>query len=322
MLLTVIVPVYNVETYLDRCVLSITQQTYKKLEIILVDDGSTDQSPQMCDDWFWKDSRIKVIHKKNGGLSSARNVGLNAASGEVLSFIDSDDFIELDMYQTMMDAMKESGKDIASCGRIVDLWGKREKIEFALSQPRIYTRKEAIKEVLCLRELDVSACDKLYKKTLFFDIRYPEGKISEDAAIIFQLLNKSNGLVHVGENFYHYIFRRSSISKAAYSHVKYDAYENCLHIIEFFQQHYPDMESYVKLYNTMTCANLLESMYLDPKSIVTYKADFDEYNVMFRAGFAVAMRQTGLSKKLKVRLIFIRLGRIAWFIKLKKFLGR
>ena len=101
-LISVIVPIYNVEKYLDRCVDSIINQTYKNLEIILVDDGSPDNCPQMCDDYAKKDSRIKVVHKENGGLSDARNVGMEVATGEYVSFIDSDDYISLDCYETVL----------------------------------------------------------------------------------------------------------------------------------------------------------------------------------------------------------------------------
>ena len=112
MLLSVIIPVYNVEKYLDKCVQSVVDQTYSDLEIILVDDGSTDSSGMLCDNWKEKDRRISVIHKNNGGLSSARNTGIAAAKGDFISFIDSDDFIESEMYETMIYAQLRSGKDI------------------------------------------------------------------------------------------------------------------------------------------------------------------------------------------------------------------
>lgn len=322
MLLSVIVPVYNVEPYLDKCVQSIVQQTYRELEIILVDDGSTDNSPQMCDDWALKDGRIKVIHKENGGLSSARNAGIDIAQGEVLSFVDSDDFIEPEMYETMVTALQDSGKDIACCGRIVDLFGEREKVEFSIPKPRMYTREEAMKEVLCLRDIDVAAWDKIYKKKLFKDIRYPIGKISEDAAIIFQLLEKTNGVIHVGRNFYHYIYRMNSISKATYSHKKYDNYENCIQIKHFFEQNHSDLLTYVHVYNAQKCAGLLQIMYLSPGTIEEYKTDFEAYKAMFEEGFPYLIKQKGLPVKLKIRLIFIRIGKVEWFIRIKKLLGR
>ena len=114
-LISVIVPIYNVEEYLNRCVESIVNQTYQKLEIILVDDGSPDNCPRMCDDWAKKDSRIKVIHKENGGLSDARNAGMKITTGEYISFIDSDDYIETCMIEILYEAIKKYDCDIASC---------------------------------------------------------------------------------------------------------------------------------------------------------------------------------------------------------------
>ena len=114
-LISVIVPIYNVEKYLDRCVGSIINQTYKNLEIILVDDGSPDNCPQMCDDYAKKDSRIKVVHKENGGLSDARNAGMKVATGEYVSFIDSDDYISLDFYETLLETIVDNDSDIVEC---------------------------------------------------------------------------------------------------------------------------------------------------------------------------------------------------------------
>ena len=114
-LISVIVPIYNVEKYLERCVESIINQTYKNLEIILVDDGSPDNCPQMCDDYAKKDSRIKVVHKKNGGLSDARNAGMKVATGEYVSFIDSDDYISLDFYETLLETIVDNDSDIVEC---------------------------------------------------------------------------------------------------------------------------------------------------------------------------------------------------------------
>ena len=114
-LISVIVPIYNVEKYLDRCVESIINQTYKNLEIILVDDGSPDNCTQMCDDYAKKDSRIRVVHKENGGLSDARNAGMEVATGEYVSFIDSDDYISLDFYETLFQTMIDNDSDIVEC---------------------------------------------------------------------------------------------------------------------------------------------------------------------------------------------------------------
>ena len=316
MLLSVIVPVYNVEPYLNRCVQSIVRQTYKDLEIILVDDGSTDRSPEMCDLWAGQDARIKVIHKKNGGLSSARNAGIDIAQGEVLSFIDSDDFIEPDMYQTMIFAMVESGKDIVCCGRIVDLWGEREKRDFSRSSPKIYSKEDAMKEVLCLRDIDTSAWDKVYKKSLFAELRYPVGKISEDAAIILQILNESNGIFHVGKSFYHYVFRENSISKKTFTQNKHDVYINCVNMASFISKNHPELMMYVKIYSAQVCTGLLECMYIS-NAINQYKELFDAYRKMLKSGIWILIKQKALPIKLKVRcfLIFVKKIKLYWALK-------
>ena len=318
MKLSVIVPVYNVENYLNKCITSIVEQTYKALEIILVDDGSTDTSGQLCDEWKKKDTRVKVIHKSNGGLSSARNAGILQAKGEYISFIDSVVFIVLDMYATMVEALDRTGKDIASCGRVVDLWGEREKKEFLLDRERIFDQKEAVEEVLLLRHIDVSACDKIYKRKLFDNIMYPEGKISEDAAIIFEILTASNGVVHVGKAFYHYIYRKNSISKSQYTHKYYDAYVNCKNTCDYIIQHYPNLDKKCKIYCAQVCGSLLQSMGLNRAIEKKYRSDYIEYKKMFDEGFWQLLMTKDISRKLKIKMLFVYLNLYNVFLKLKK----
>lgn len=322
MLVTVIVPIYNVEKYIDKCIQSIVGQIYTEMEIILVDDGSSDSCPQKCDNWAKRDSRIRVIHKENGGLSSARNAGLEIASGDIISFIDSDDFIEPDMYHVMVTAMADSGKDIACCGRIVDLWGVREKKEYCIATTKAMSKEEAMKEVLCLNNMDVSACDKIYKKFLFDEIRYPEGKISEDAAVILQIIEKANGVIHVGKPFYHYIFRENSISKEPYTHRKYDIYENCVNILSFVEEFHPALTKYAKIYCSQICGNLLEGMYKFRKLIDQYRDDFKTYKKMFSSGFFVLLKQKSITLKTKLRLFFVWLGIPECFWAIKKICKR
>ena len=165
---SVIVPIYNVEKYLRKCVSSILEQSYKNIEIILVDDGSTDMSGKICDELSKEHDNVIVIHKQNGGLSSARNAGIEASNGDYLSFIDSDDYIEKTMYEEMVNAIENSKKDIASCGRIVDVYGSHENKEFCLDNVAVYSREESMREVLHFSSVDVSACDKLYKRPVSY----------------------------------------------------------------------------------------------------------------------------------------------------------
>ena len=152
-MISVIVPVYNVERYLRRCVDSILAQTCRDLEIILVDDGSTDGCPSICDGYAAADSRVKVIHKANGGLSDARNAGLEIASGEWVGFVDSDDFIMPEMYETLLRACVEHGVSIAMCGRrLVDEADTTLRYEYCFSEPVMLSAEEALRSLLIFRE--------------------------------------------------------------------------------------------------------------------------------------------------------------------------
>ncbi|MDE6851318.1 MAG: glycosyltransferase [Lachnospiraceae bacterium] len=214
-LISVIVPVYNVKNYLHRCIDSIINQTYSNLEIILIDDGSTDDSGQICDSYQDIDKRIRVFHKKNGGASSARNLGLDKARGEFIGFVDSDDYIRKDMYESLYSGMKDD-VDIVCCGIVLlfpakmrrksELYGKAEETV-------CYSRQEALKELLLVRGLDFSPCNKLYRRELFQGIRFPAGKTCEDYPVIYELMKKSRNIVSNGKVRYHYCYREDSISK-------------------------------------------------------------------------------------------------------------
>lgn len=316
--ISVIVPVYNVEKYLEKCVNSIISQTYPNIELVLVDDGSTDNSGKICDDLKKNDQRIKVVHKENGGLSSARNAGINESTGAYYGFIDSDDFIDKEMFSTLYEAIKRTGKDIASCGRYVDVFGQYCVEEFVLGKERVFSREEAIAEVLLLEKVDVSACDKLYKNTLFETVRYPEGQISEDAAVIFDLLDKSNGVVHVGKPFYHYVFRKNSITKSSYSARKHDVITNIKSIDSFISQKHPSLMTESRIYACICSAALIMDMKKDNSSIKKYPEHYKDYNYYFNRGFFEAVKCSEIKKKMKVRLIAIKTHTLPFFYLLKK----
>ncbi len=322
MLLSVIVPVYNVEGYLDRCVQSIIDQTYTEMEIILVNDGSTDRSGGLCEKWKQKDERITVICKKNGGLSSARNSGIDVAKGGLLTFVDSDDFIGPDMYGTMIEALIRTKKDVACCGRIIDIWGKYEKKEFISEEEKIYDKEEAIREVLLLDKIDVSVCDKIFRRDLFENIRFPEGRISEDAAIIFGLFDRSNGVVHVGKAFYHYVYRKDSISKISYDHKKYDMYTNCINTEIFIRDSHPCLSKECKIYCCRMTLDLLQDMYREKNSIKRYRSDHIKYRKTFQKGLIFLLSSTDLKWKVKVKGVIMFVHCFGLFLFLKKNLER
>lgn len=210
-IISVIVPVYNVEKYLNRCVDSILRQTLSDIEIILVDDGSTDQSGNICDTYAEKDSRIQVIHKENGGLSSARNCGIEKAQSPYIGFIDSDDYIAEDMYEVLFNEIVCEEADIVMCG-LYDCYEGKQPIVNEKKEKLVLNSKEAIKMVMEAKKTTVSAVNKLYKREIFETIRYAEGKIAEDAFAIVEVLMKANKIVYTSEQKYYYIHRKHSIT--------------------------------------------------------------------------------------------------------------
>lgn len=213
--ISIIVPVYNVEKYLKKCVDSILAQTFKDFELILVDDGSPDNSGAMCDQYAKEDARVKVIHKENGGLSSARNAGIEAAKGDYLGFIDSDDFIATDMYELLYTNSIKEDADVSICGIFDVFQGKEPKVLPA--KYIVADKKEAMKLVLEAQLISVHAVNKLYKADIFQSIRYPEGMITEDAAVILAILDQTKKVVIDTAQKYYYYHRDNSISSNRFS---------------------------------------------------------------------------------------------------------
>ena len=218
--ISIIVPVYNVEKYLENCIESILNQTFKDFELILVDDGSTDNSGKICDIYEKKDYRIKVIHKNNGGLSSARNIGLDIASGKYIGFVDGDDNIHPKMYEILYNLIKKYKSDISCCNykKIYDVF-KDEYENVSLLEVIEMSNIEAIKN-LYDKEIGVKlviACNKLYRKNLFDNIRYKVGRVHEDEFMAHRILYNSKKITYVDNELYYYLQREGSImSKKSY----------------------------------------------------------------------------------------------------------
>lgn len=210
-LISVIIPVYNVENYLKRCIDSIITQTYKNIEIIIVNDGSTDGCQQICEEYQRNDTRIKLINKENGGLSDARNKGLKYATGKYIGFVDSDDFIENDMYETLYTNLVKTDADISICNYL-KIKESSEKINKSSinAKTKEYTKEKAL-ELLIEDKIESYAWNKLYKKELFEDIQFPKNKKMEDLAIMYKIFDKTDKIVYTEEIEYYYIQREDSI---------------------------------------------------------------------------------------------------------------
>ena len=208
-MISVIVPVYKVEDCLEDCLNSIISQTYRSLEILLIDNGSPDRCGEICDRYAATDSRIRVFHTENTGLASARNFGIEKASGDYLGFVDSDDRIEPDMYERLLEAIEKAGADIAVCGRVMEYPDKTEII----SPPAgVMTGEEAVKALALLR-IRNPAWDKLWKRECFEDIRFPDGRVYEDIATTYRVFLRTGTVVCLPDALYHYRIRESGISR-------------------------------------------------------------------------------------------------------------
>jgi len=215
--ISVIVPVYKVEKYLHRCVESIQKQTHKNLEIILIDDGSPDNCGDMCDELSKIDSRIKVVHKKNGGLASARNAGYDVATGDYISCIDSDDWIEPTMYEDMLRAMLKNDADISRCGYISE-YGYKSEVILPNNIEEVVSQEEYLAQTVRGGAFNGVVWNKIFKKSVLGELRHDETiKYAEDIPLIYEISKRVNKCVYVKKAFYHYIKNNSgSINATAY----------------------------------------------------------------------------------------------------------
>lgn len=218
--ISIIVPVYNVEKYLNKCLDSILAQTFEDYELLLIDDGSSDKSGNICDEYEKKDKRVKVFHKENGGLSSARNAGIDAACGEYIGFIDSDDYIDNDMFEQLYNDVTKNDADVAVCG-IYNCYRNVVRLECSRNIYKIVDNEEALRLVLESKIVSVHACNKLFKKECFVEDRFPVGMTSEDAYTIPELLSKCQKIVINTTAKYYYVHRSNSITSFCFSESDY-----------------------------------------------------------------------------------------------------
>lgn len=241
-LISIIVPIYKVEKYLNGCIESILNQTYKNLEIILVDDGSPDRCAEICDEWALKDKRIHVIHKSNGGLSDARNVGLSFANGKYIAFIDSDDTVSIHFIEILYKILYETNSDIVQCDYkkmdsqyIIDesFDVKHEVIQF--------NRHDALMALINERPLNQVVWNKLYKRELFENIKFDIGKLNEDDYFTYRIFSKCERVSYVNIKLYYYLVRKTSIMGNDYSLKRLDGLYARIQCYEYLKNIYLDI---------------------------------------------------------------------------------
>lgn len=257
-LITVVVPIYNVEKYLKKCIESILKQTYTNMEIILVNDGSTDSCGEICDEFAKIDKRIKVLHKENGGLSDARNAGLNIAQGKYITFIDSDDFITNNAVELLYKNLIKYQKDI-SVG-VINTFTDENNIRTNENEETIlvYDKKESMQQLLYNTVCTSSTAGKLFVTKLFENIKFPYGKKYEDLATVYKLVFESNGVVISNQIVYNYfIARQGSIMNEKFKPTRMDALYFTEEILEFIKVKFPDLEDAAIARLIIECRDIL-----------------------------------------------------------------
>lgn len=240
-LISVIVPVYNIEKCVGKCIESILDQTYQDLEIILVDDGSTDKSGQICDEYAGKDDRISVIHKQNEGLSDARNSGLEICKGKYIGFVDGDDWLKADMYEFLHQTLVSHNADVAVCGHFLEDDGGVYASECADGGLKIYNCCEAVCAVVKDEEIHSFAWDKLYRKELFDGIKYPSGRYVQDIFTTYRVFMKANKVVCNNQPKYYYYQRKDSIQRTRGSKLNWDQFCAYKESAEMLKKEYPEL---------------------------------------------------------------------------------
>lgn len=252
-LISVIVPVYKVEKYLDCCVQSIVDQTYTNLEIILVDDGSPDNCPAMCDAWAMRDNRIRVIHKKNGGLSDARNAGMAVATGVYIAFVDSDDWVDSRYISAMYQSIGDTDAGIAACDIRFVTEGEAVPPTSEWDGYRVCAPEEAIADILVGQGFRAVACNKLYHRRYLAGEKYPVGKHHEDEFFTYRILAKAEKLVFVKLPLYNYLQRSGSIMHTI-TMKRLDALDAYLERLAFLKPRFPELYRRDKITFCVSCA--------------------------------------------------------------------
>ena len=247
-LVSIIVPVYNVANYIGECLDSLLNQTYRNIEIILINDGSSDESEKICKEYLVNDPRIKYVYQDNAGLSMARNRGIDLATGEYLTFVDSDDYIKDYMIEVMIKAIANTGAEIA-LAKMTEF----EKLFFddtVIPNPVEMNSEKVLKAIFKEKHITTSASAKIYKKELWKDVKYPQDKIFEDYYTIYKLIDKASKCVFVNNYVYYYRPNPSGIMKTKFDKRKLQYFDATEEIIDYMKNNHPIL---IKDVNNRTC---------------------------------------------------------------------
>ncbi|SHE83266.1 glycosyltransferase family 2 protein [Alkalibacter saccharofermentans] len=304
--LSIIVPVYNVEDYLTQCIESVLNQKYQDFELILVNDGSSDSSGDICNQYANNDSRVTVKHKDNGGQSSARNVGLDIAKGKYIGFVDSDDWIHYEMYERLIKHALIHQSDIVACNfQVMKKDGSFEPYT-KYAEDKEYNRKEAMAEIFKNEVLTFSPCNKIYRSQLFDKVRFIEGIILEDKDISYKLIDVSNKVSYIKDSLYFYRYNAGSTLRSAFSFRRLDEFKVQLDMYNYYKHKYKEVADLV-YYDVFDIGSYL---YSQIKKSGEDSVDIREYNYLIEFKFDILTRliknkQISIIKRLKLLITII-----------------
>jgi len=305
-LVSIIVPIYNTASFLPKCIESIQSQSFDNIEIILVNDGSVDCSDEICKKFSDLDSRIKYIFKKNGGLSSARNAGLEIVTGAYISFIDSDDYIDPDFIKILLNSCIENQVRVSMCGR-TRVIKKTMLPMFTLSSPQKWTSKEAIEKLLTSENIDGSACDKLFHKSLFQKRQFTIDRQSEDIPIVADILIEVDSIIHVGYAMYFYRQQENSITQEGFSIKKMGVLTSAEEVRQNVLKKFPDLKNKADYYYYSHLLYLLLLINVESNKIFIDERNFLKSILRKNIFDLLFNRYFSLKQKLKILLIYLNL---------------
>ena len=302
--ISVIIPVYKVEAYLDDCLRSVTGQSYPHLEILLVDDGSPDKCGELCDAWANQDPRIQVIHKENGGLSDARNAGLDRATGEYIAFVDSDDWIDPQFCEHLLAALQKEGADLCACSILSCMEDRREA--WGCAQYQVCNAEQTLAMLYHDAAYPVSALNKLYRRALWDGLRFPVGKLCEDAFICYQVVHRAQKIVQLPEALYCYRIRPNSIMTSPFTPKRLDEEEawRCNYL--FAREHYPAVAKAAFYFYLQRVSVLLRTISKEQRKVYPKESAFLRRILRKKAGYILFVSGIGFKQRIQMLLDYFR----------------
>lgn len=300
-LVSIIIPVYNVGDFLGKCLESVIFQTYKNIEVILVDDGSTDSSGLVCDQYAEKYGFITVIHKKNGGLSSARNAGLDISSGKYVIFVDSDDIVSKDMVEMLHRLVVDQNADIGICD-IIHCYPSKEICFTPADKTIVFTAEEAISEMLYQKSFLVTVCGKIFPKDYFTSIRFPVGILYEDSATTYKVFDKANKIVYSNARVYGYFHRENSITTGKFTLRDCDILKICEDIDQYFMNRREGLKKAAMSYHASAAFRIIMNA-PDDNLYSVYKSECDRY---IGEHYHELLNDLNIRRKLRMALVLYR----------------